>query len=263
VGRPEGRAGFESVAAFFAGRRVGHAIRWKEKTVSTMDDARSGAREGAPEGLVSGADGQTAGRGRHGRSWLGSSGDDLLVSILFRPSPASSSQLSMLAGLACARTVDRLLPIPSAIKWPNDVRVQGRKICGVLVESETSGVQTVSVVGIGLNVNLDPTRWSEIAESSTSLRQLTGAPHDRVATLRILLEEINDLYDRVVAGASVRDDWASRVETVGRTVTVTSTGDVVTGRAEGIDYDGSLLVRTADGQLRRFTAGEVTLQGAR
>lgn len=253
---------FEAVSSLFAGRKVGHTILWKELTGSTMDDARAAAQRDAPEGLVLGADGQSAGRGRHGRSWLGSPGDDLLVSILLRPAPPAMQQLSMLAGLACARVVDRATASASSIKWPNDVRVDGRKICGVLVESATQADRNYSVVGIGLNVNLEPGRWPDIADLSTSLRQVTGSPHARADVLRGVLEEFNDLYEVVTAGGSVRDAWAERVETVGRDVTVTSAGVVIEGRAEGIDYDGSLIVRDGKGRIHRCTAGEVTLQGS-
>jgi BirA family biotin operon repressor/biotin-[acetyl-CoA-carboxylase] ligase len=236
-----------------------------------MDDARRIAAAPGSDGLVVGADSQAAGRGRHGRRWLSRPGDDLLVSVVLRPTDARlASGLSMLAGLAAARAIDRLAGVRSTIKWPNDVRIAGRKVCGVLVETSIEGAAFSAVVGFGINVNLDPAAWPGIASAATSLAQVRGRPQSRVQALACLLEEIDRLYGASrgtpapgAAVASIRDEWAARLETVGREVELVSAGEVVRGLAEGVDDDGSLVVRLDDGATRKFAAGEVTLQSPR
>lgn len=169
----------------------------------------------------------------------------------------------MLAGLAAAGAVDRLTGARSAIKWPNDVRLGGRKVCGVLVESAVAGSAVASVVGFGLNVNLDPSDLPEISSTATSLAHALGRAQSRVRALRALLEEMNGLHGLLPVSDALRDRWAAKVETVGRDVELVVGDEVVRGFAEGIDYDGGLVVRCADGSTRKFAAGEVTLQSPR
>jgi BirA family biotin operon repressor/biotin-[acetyl-CoA-carboxylase] ligase len=229
-----------------------------------MDDARRLAAGGAVAGAVVGADAQSAGRGRHGRGWASRPGDDLLVSVILRPDPVAAGRLSMMAGLAAARAVDRLLGSSSTIKWPNDVRVGGRKICGVLVETAVEGSRVAAVVGFGLNVNLDPEAWPEISRTATSLAREAGCHQSREAALRVLLEEMNRLFDLLVsADHELRDRWAARVDTIGQSVELALGAETVHGLAEGVDYDGGLLVRVDGGGTRKFAAGEVTVQSPR
>jgi BirA family biotin operon repressor/biotin-[acetyl-CoA-carboxylase] ligase len=262
-GIPDTSGRFEALAAEFRDRPIGHSIVWRSSTESTMDDARRLAAGGAREGTVVGADEQSAGRGRHGREWVSRPGDDLLVSVVLRPDPATAGQLSVMAGLAAARAVDRLLGATSAIKWPNDVRVRGRKICGVLVETAVEGSKVAAVVGFGLNVNLDPTAWPEISATATSLAREAGRLQSREAALRALIAEMNRLYGPETSGPALRDQWAERVDTIGQRVELALGAETVRGLAEGVDYDGGLLVRIDGGGTRKFAAGEVTVQSPR
>ncbi|MBM3957425.1 MAG: biotin--[acetyl-CoA-carboxylase] ligase, partial [Gemmatimonadetes bacterium] len=151
---------------------VGRRIVRKAVVESTMDEVRAAARAGEPEGLVILAGRQSAGRGRHGRRWLDAPGRDLLASVLLRPDERIAGGLLMMAALAAARTVDALTGARSTIKWPNDVRVGGRKVCGVLAESEAGPDGIAVVLGIGLNVNSDPSGRPDLA--ATSLRLVAG-----------------------------------------------------------------------------------------
>jgi BirA family biotin operon repressor/biotin-[acetyl-CoA-carboxylase] ligase len=170
----------------------------------------------------------------------------------------------MMAGLAAARAVDRLRGSLSTIKWPNDVRVGGRKICGVLVETAVEGSRVAAVVGFGLNVNLDPEAWPEISRTATSLAREAGCHQSREAALRVLLEEMNRLFDLLVsADHELRDRWAARVDTIGQSVELALGAETVHGLAEGVDYDGGLLVRVDGGGTRKFAAGEVRVQSPR
>jgi len=249
-----------------AGKRaiIGRRIVRRAAVESTMDEARAAAAAGAAEGLVVLAEEQSAGRGRYGRRWLSGSGRDVLMSVLLRPDGRIAGELLMMAALAASRTVDALTEARSTIKWPNDVRVEGRKVCGVLAESESGPGGIIAVVGIGLNVNSGESEWSDVAAAATSLRLIAGREIPREEAVRVLLDQLDALYRCLRSGGSVRDEWAERLDTIGSEVEVTwrpeVRGNRVRGRAEGVDSGGRLLVRDAEGRIWPVAAGEVTLQ---
>ncbi|MSQ08704.1 MAG: biotin--[acetyl-CoA-carboxylase] ligase [Dehalococcoidia bacterium] len=268
------------------GEIVGAQVIHYVLTGSTMDDTSRLASEGAPEGLVVLADSQAAGRGRHGRAWVSWPGEDLLLSVVFRPRPSYVHQLLMLAALAAADTAENVTGVHPSIKWPNDVRIGGRKLCGVIAETRqgtllsgsvrpgeaaaSSSDTLITVVGIGLNVNLDPpgaisSGKHEATSMATSLRAIAGGSVSRLATFTLLLKHMDRLYARLVRGDSLVPEWSSRLETIGSDVSVTvgsppGPDRVVHGRAEGVDEVGRLLVRDSTGRLWPMSAGEVTLQ---
>ena len=243
-----------------SGLKIGARIEWKRRVVSTMDEVRDALARGAGHGLVIVADEQTAGRGRHERKWLAQPAGDLLFSLGLRPSKPTLSQLSILAGLGVAEAVAPLIPRPVTIKWPNDVRVHGRKLAGVLVETRVMGGSVEAVVGVGLNVNSDPAEWTEIANVATSLRRESGKVFDRREVLDRILDEFDHLYERLTSGESLVDPWAGRLDTLGAHVAVRRGREVVRGIAETVDETGRLGVRLHEGQIAFFDAGEVTLQ---
>jgi BirA family biotin operon repressor/biotin-[acetyl-CoA-carboxylase] ligase len=249
-----------------SGRTVGRRVIHLLKTVSTMDDAARLAAESEPEGAVVVADEQTAGRGRHRRGWVSPAGKDLLFSVLFRPRPAVAAEIQVLAALAAAAAVERFCGVGAAIKWPNDVRVGGAKIAGVLAES-VQGANGLSVVaGIGLNVNSQPSSYGVPGLRATSMLELAGRQFSRPEVLDALLGEMNRMYTAICSGQTLIPAWRSRLETLGKPVRVTlgspdSPQKVVTGVAEDVDELGRLLVRDGNGRLWPMAAGEVTLQG--
>lgn len=243
-----------------AGVRFGRPLQWLASTGSTMDDVRTRAAAGAAEGLVIAADEQVKGRGRLGRSWVAPVGVNLSLSILVRPSLPVMKRLGMITPLAVADAVAQTTGIPVRFKWPNDILIGGRKLCGILIEGEFSGERpALAIVGIGLNVNLDVDVFPEIAGLATSLRRETGHSVQREAVLVALLTAFQQHYDNP-DGAALLDDWRSRLDTLGRDVNVTFAGRTEHGVAEDVTGDGSLLLRRADGALLTFPAGEVTLR---
>ena len=247
---------------------IGRRVVRKAVVESTMDEAWVSAREGAAEGLVILAGEQRAGRGRYTRRWVSAPGGDVLMSVLLRPDERVAGQLLMMAALAGSRAVDALTGVHSTIKWPNDVRVEGRKVCGVLAESESGPGGIAAVVGIGLNVNSGPPEWpDDVAETATSLRLVAGRPVPTEDAVCALLDELDALYGCLRGGGSVRDEWAERLDTIGNEVEVAwhsgAGGAAVKGRAEGVDEAGRLLVRDAGGHVRAVSAGEVTVTGSR
>ena len=240
--------------------RFGREIRYFASIGSTMDDARAHPRAGAAEELAVVADEQTAGRGRLGRTWVAPAGVNLYVSILVRPPLAVLKRLGMVAPLAVADAVREVAGLDVAFKWPNDILIGGRKLCGVLIEGELAGQRPdFAVVGIGLNVNLEPDRYPEIAGTATSLARELGRPVSREATLAALLNAFERCYDRE-DGEALRLAWRACLETLGREVTVTFAGRSEEGIAEDVDAEGALVMRRADGSTVALPAGEVTLR---
>lgn len=246
-------------------RRFGRSVRGLRETTSTNSLAARWAEEGAPEGSLVFAEYQTAGRGRFGRSWSARPGLNLTFSLVLRPRlPADRLGLITLsAGIAVAQIVsEACAPLEAAIKWPNDVQLDGRKCCGMLLESVPGQRETVVVLGVGLNVNQDAFP-EELSERATSLLLATGRPVPRAPLLAGLLREIEARYIALSDGAtsSVVDAYCARLTGLGTEVAVrlTTTGAAVRGRFAGIADSGALLLETPAG-TRVFHAGEVTFE---
>lgn len=248
--------------------RFGRWVHYFERTGSTNDVARSLAVEGAPEGTLVIAEEQAAGRGRLGRSWLAPARSCLLMSLILRPSvPATQGfRATMLCAVAAAMAVERVCEVRPAVKWPNDLLLGGKKLAGVL--SEASAVESRLdwvVVGVGLNVNFDPALYPEIAATATSLQAELGREVSRLGLLRTFLEELEAGYRYLAPAAGGHDrlweEWKGRLDTLGRQVTVTEGDRRVSGLAEDVLPDGSLVLRRDDGSTLAIAVGDVTLRG--
>jgi BirA family biotin operon repressor/biotin-[acetyl-CoA-carboxylase] ligase len=235
-------------------------------TGSTNDVLKELAARGVPEGTVVVTDEQTAGRGRLSRRWFAPRGTSLLLSILFRPSLdlRRASWLTMLSSLSATDAVRQTSGLEVVLKWPNDLIVEGegdwRKLAGVLTETGLVGEQLeFVVVGIGINVNVEPGDLSALAQNATSILAETGQEVDRGALLAALLEGVEARYQRMQAGESPREEWAACLATIGCRVQATTSEGAINGVAETVDENGALLLRTSDGGLVRLLAGDVTL----
>lgn len=239
---------------------VGQHVIYFPRLSSTMDAARQAAREGAAEGTLVIAEEQTAGRGRAGRTWFSHRGG-LAYSIILHPVLPQLSSLIMIASLAVAHSIESLTPLHAGIKWPNDVLINGKKVCGILIENALKGAGVdFSIVGVGLNVNGAPPTLSPPAIPATSLSNETGKEIPRLRILYRLMEETEQLYTRVVAGNSLVNEWRHRLVTLGQQVQVGIDGITITGIAEDVEEDGSLLLRGAGGKLIKVVAGDVSLR---
>lgn len=250
------------------GGELGRTLHILASTTSTNDEARRGAKDGAPHGTVWVAEKQTVGRGRQGRTWVSFPGESLLFSVLVRLDLAASKipRVALVSGLAVRDAVARAAPAADVrIKWPNDVLVAGRKVAGVLVEAVSSGARTSGphpiVVGIGINVHarMFP---PDLGGRATSIALAAAAPPDRAAVLADVLASLDrDL--RVVGGRGlglVRARIQAADALKGEPVRSDDGGE---GIACGIDDDGRLLVRIPGGTLVRWVSGEVHLVRAR
>jgi len=240
---------------------IGRQIVYLSSTHSTMDVARRQAEEGAQEGTVVVAEEQTSGRGRFGRTWVSPAGKNIYVTLILRPDAHRLRSLSIVAPTAVCLAVEREADLSPQIKWPNDVLVNGRKLSGVLIENEFSGALVrYSLVGIGVNLNFDIAESSEIAAIATSLRRELGRDVSRESFLASLLDQFEELYREALRGDAVLQAWRSRLETLGRQVTVTFGGQTLHGFAEDVDSHGNLILRSPDGSRHTVEAGEVTLR---
>jgi BirA family biotin operon repressor/biotin-[acetyl-CoA-carboxylase] ligase len=239
---------------------VGQRVIYYPRLASTMEVAKRQARLGAAGGTVVIAGEQTAGRGRLGRVWLSPEGS-LALSIILYPSLAYLPSLIMLAALAVVHSIEAVTGLKSQVKWPNDVLVNGRKVCGILIESDVQGDTVVyAIIGIGVNVNLRLSEVPEISSLATSLSDELGRDVSLLSLIRRLLAEVEGLYLALLAGGSIYEEWRGSLVTLGRKVRVESGKNKYEGIAESVARDGSLLLRQADGGLTKIVAGDVTLR---
>ncbi len=239
---------------------IGRDLEYRAAVGSTQDMARELAREGADEGTVVLAGSQTAGRGRLGRSWISPKGG-LYLTILLRPAAEHLKALVIIAALAVARAIEGVAGLQTSLKWPNDVLVAGRKIAGILSESELVGEEVgYALVGIGVNVNVDMAIYPVTAPLATSIMTELGREVSREALAAAILNEFEALYLAAEQGQPIDQEWRARLGTLGKEVRVSFGEQVEEGLAEDVDSDGSLILRRPDGTRVTITAGDVTLR---
>ena len=223
---------------------------------STMRLARALAREGAENGTLVIAERQTAGRGRLDRSWVSPAGG-IYMTLVTRPAvaPALAPRISLMASVAVAGAIESLYGLPARVKWPNDVLISDRKVCGILaeMEGECDAVHYVNV-GVGLNANAVV---GEIQTGAVSLAELLGAPVDRKRLVRAVVEGILARLS-LLGDASTLDEWRRRAVTLGREVSIAGGREPVVGTALDIDSTGALLVCQADESVTLVVAGDCT-----
>jgi len=224
-----------------------------------METARQLAKNGATEGTMVIAGTQTAGRGRLSRTWLSPEGS-LAMSVIFKPALKNLPKLIMIASLAVVKTIRQVTGLKSQIKWPNDVMLKGKKVCGILIENEVKGSQVnFAIIGIGINVNFNPLDFPEIADIATSLSYEAGMEISNVVLASTLLEELERLYLETQSGAPVHRAWQENMETLGKRIKVNTGKTTECGKAETVTENGNLILRRADGSLAEIVVGDVTI----
>lgn len=244
---------------------AGKNIYYYEETGSTNTDAKRFGEEGAAHGTVVVADKQNAGKGRRGRAWQSPEGKDIYFTILLRPEfvPDKASGLTLVMALSVAQAIESC-GLEAGIKWPNDVVLNGKKICGILTEMnvETDYIQYV-VVGVGINVNLD-VMPEEIKETATSILLESGKKMARAKLLQDVLERFEENYERYekdLSLANMMEEYNGYLVNRNRQVRVLDPKGEYEGTARGINEYGELLVETGDGQTVAVYAGEVSVRG--
>jgi BirA family biotin operon repressor/biotin-[acetyl-CoA-carboxylase] ligase len=255
----------EELEPYLKGLRLAGRVLHFDRVGSTMDVARKLAETGAEEGTLVIAETQEAGRGRLGRAWASAHGLGLWFSLVLRPRllPAQVAKTTLLAAVAMAEAVQQVTGLGPGIKWPNDLYLGGRKVCGILTElkGQADAVEYL-VLGVGVNVNQREEDFPpELRRQATSLLLVGGGRVERTALLASFLREFEARY-RPWQEAGREDwleEWRRRNITLGRNVKITQLEESFFGRAVALDGDGSLVVEGEDGRRRVFRAGDVSL----
>lgn len=238
---------------------IARRIEYFREVESTNRTAASIA-ERVEEGTLVVAEIQTQGRGRMGRKWVSPKGG-IWISIILKPKipPAQAYRLTIIAGLAAAKTI-RSYGIDARVKWPNDVIIEERKVCGVLTEMEAETDQlTYAIVGMGIDVNVDVSLFpEEIREHSTSLHAELGESVNRVEFLQRLLVCFEREYLRLQHNQfpQILNEWRGLLATIGRYVKINTPTRTIHGEAVGVDSEGALILECKGGFLERILAGE-------
>lgn len=236
-----------------------------DKLDSTNSHLLKLGEDGFPEGTVVVADEQRMGRGRFGRKWEAEPLSNLLFSILLRPNFLERDEIFMLtfaASVAVAEAIEDATHMKPELKWPNDVLVNGKKICGILLESSfDAGKLTHVALGIGLNVN-QKTFSPEIAAAATSVALSTGQKYDRDEILFLILQKFSSLHETLQSRNfyNIMKKWRDRSKIFGKKIKLAIADKVIEGICEDVTDDGAIMVQTLDG-MKKFTSGEITVFG--
>jgi BirA family biotin operon repressor/biotin-[acetyl-CoA-carboxylase] ligase len=250
------------------GSPLAASVEVREEVGSTQRRARELARAGAPHGTLVVSEVQTGGRGRLGRRW-GSPEGGLWMSLVLRPgiSTRLAARVTQTAAVGVAKAL-REMGAEAEIKWPNDLLVDGRKICGILAESSAESVPVAAkkvgagrhvdfvVLGVGLNANLDPKDLGVPENEVATLRSELGRDVDLLVVLDSLLSHLGFELARIEDFGAVLDDWRTLNCTLGERVRVRRFGEVLEGEALDLGPEGALLLETSDGIIELFE-GEV------
>jgi BirA family transcriptional regulator, biotin operon repressor / biotin---[acetyl-CoA-carboxylase] ligase len=247
------------------GKFIGHHLHFYEQIGSTNDEAFRIGVEGAPEGTVVIAESQRAGKGRMQRLWHSPAGANIYTSIILRPcfEPARAPQLSIAAGVAVAETLNHYCPGQVQLKWPNDVGLGGKKVCGILAQMKIaeSTIDFV-VLGIGINVNIQANQFpQDIQTTATSLAIFADREISRLELIIRLYENVAKWYKQLQQKGfgPVREKWLSLAPMIGQKVEVVFKDETIRGKATGIDDDGSLILVDERNKEIKVMAGDATI----
>lgn len=248
-----------------AGKFIGHQLHYYETIGSTNDEAVRLGMKGSPEGTALVAETQSAGKGRMRRAWHSPPGANIYTSIILRPQfePDRAPQISLAAGVAVAETLNPYCPGDVCLKWPNDVLINEKKVCGILTQMKMSGSAIdFVVVGIGINVNWNHEQFPEDIQSmATSVSIEAGREISRLELIIRLYENMAKCYRELAQNgfAPIREKWLGLTSMIGKPVSVMFQKEKVTGKAVGLDNDGALLLLTAGNETVKVSAGDATI----
>lgn len=244
---------------------AGCEIYYFDSIDSTNTKAKELAEEGHPGGTLVVADRQTAGKGRRGRSWESPSGIGIFMTLMLKPeiNPNNASMLTLVAAMATTRAIRRVTGVPAMIKWPNDIVMNGKKVCGILTEmSAQFDYINHIVIGIGINVHNEEFP-EEIAQTASSLYLESGQHIHRASLIEAFLEEFEDVYAEYLKTEDMEGlvkEYDSMLVNRGRQVRVLDPKEPFEGKAMGITKKGELIVDTWESR-KLVSSGEVSVRG--
>ncbi len=248
---------------------AGRELYYFDETGSTNIDAKHYAEDGSKHGTVVVADMQTSGRGRRGRMWQSPSGSAIYMTIALKPDflPEKASMLTLVMALSVAKAVSDITGIKAGIKWPNDITLNGKKICGILTEmdAEQDYIRHV-VIGVGINVNnASPEEFpEEIRQKATSLKIESGRQYNRAELIGSALFNFEKNYDTFVRKldlSELMEAYDEYLLNINASVRVLDPKGEFDGVAKGINEYGELIVEKEDGRTVLVYAGEVSVRG--
>lgn len=240
---------------------IGKEIHYFREVDSTNEVAKRLAQEGAPEGTVVIAERQLKGKGRRGKQWISPLGG-AWMSIILRPDtlPINAPQLTFTAGVAAADTIKEEYGLDVGIKWPNDILIENKKVCGILTEisTEKDSIDYI-IAGIGIDANVDMDNIpSEVRKHTTSLKNELEMEISRMLLVRKFLENFEAMYNKFNQGKfqEILNRWRKYSKTIGRNVEIRRGTEVIKGEAVGVNKQGALILELRDGSLRKIISGE-------
>ncbi len=247
---------------------IGKHIIYFDTLDSTNNEAKRLAEKSFEDGTVLIADEQQSGRGRLGRNWVSPKGKGIWLTMMLKPqiAPKDASKLTIIAALAVVRAIRSICKVESQIKWPNDIVLNGKKICGILTEmnAEMDGIHYL-IIGIGVNANLDEGDLDEtLLDKATSLKAEMNSKVDRKVLIANILNEFEILYHDFIKEATIEkffEEYKSSSATIGQQVKLVDRKGETIGFAEDLNIEGQLIVRKEDGTLIEVTSGEVSVRG--
>ncbi len=253
----------EEISSQLQTRRIGKKIHYLSEIDSTNVYARKRAQEGGEEGEIVIAETQSHGKGRLGRRWVSPPYLNLYLSFILRPKlpPKQAPQITLMGAVALAETVQSCVPVAPEIKWPNDIKIGGRKVAGILTESACEADRILFVIlGMGVNLNFPLELMPEsIQQSATSLMVSVQRPVDRADFARRLIQNLDRCYGDLEDQGfpSIARRWEKFFQLRGKRVRVDMPDRPAFGKAMGIDGEGALILKDERGSLRRIVAGDV------
>ena len=245
---------------------AGKKVVFSKETDSTNIQAKSGGEKGDPHGTLFVAESQKEGRGRRGRGWESPAGESIYMSLLLRPElpPVKAPMLTLVMALAVARAIREQTGAEALIKWPNDIVVGGKKLCGILTEMSTEMTYiNYLVIGVGINVNQNQFS-EELKERATSLKLEEGRAFQRSAIIASVLERFESYYEQFLKDgnlAGLQSSYNELLVNRGRQVQILEPKNHYEAHASGINEAGELVVAMEDGSVRNIFAGEVSVRG--
>jgi BirA family transcriptional regulator, biotin operon repressor / biotin---[acetyl-CoA-carboxylase] ligase len=244
---------------------IGSNIIFLPETDSTNNLVKEYAKNNAQEGLVIVADSQTKGRGRTGKSWHSPPKTGIYLSILLKPNLKHDqlSLITLLAGVSAVLTINEFSLHRASLKWPNDILINGKKICGLLCEMIQKQEKSLYlVIGIGLNVNQTSEQFPEdLKKTATSLKITNGSPVNRFTVIKSFLTNLDREYHFFLnkGGHSVIKKWSLNTNVFGKTVSIKHGPNIIKGTAIRLDELGRLVLLMNNGHEEAFDSGEITL----
>ena len=256
----------EEIDSLMKTERIGKSVVYYEETDSTNTRVKQLAEQGAVHGTLVVADRQNAGKGRRGRGWESPSGKNIYMSLLLRPDmePVKAPMLTLVMALSAAEAIREKEGLDVKIKWPNDLVIGTKKICGILTEmsAEIDYINYV-VTGIGINTNIE-TFPDELKEKATSLYLEKGEKVKRAELIVLIMEKYEKNYEKFLCVKDLsfmQERYNEMLVNSGREVRVLEPGNEYNAYAFGINQTGELLVRKENGEEEAVFAGEVSVRG--